>query len=229
MRGNHVMGRQELLAWWWIRTIEIVWSTLTPLASSALLLYGGWRVLLDGKDLRQIDVESFRTLIGVVEQDVFLFDGTVTANIGYGKRHADEAAVRRAAEMANALQFIEDLPHGFETVIGERGVKLSGGQRQRLAIARAVLANPRILILDEATSNLDTESERLIQASLETLMLGRTCFIIAHRLSTIVHADRIVVLAGGRVQEIGTHSSLMASGGQYRDMVLLQTSTVVAH
>ena len=353
MRGNHLMGRQELYAWWWMRIVEIVWETLMPIASAALLLYGGWRVLegnlslgelmmflvyllmllaplavlaqsaatfqnslsgfdrvldlleepremdadrptsrvdlaayegrflfddvsfiypqadtpalkdvtlevapgetialvgpsgagkttlcnllarfydptegrilLDGKDLREFEIESYRRLIGIVEQDVFLFDGTVAANIGYANRRASAAEVRRAADIANATEFIDELPAGFETVIGERGVKLSGGQRQRLAIARAVLADPRILILDEATSNLDTESERLIQASLQLLTRDRTCFVIAHRLSTIAHADRIVVLRDGRIVEVGSHESLMASDGEYREMVELQT------
>ncbi len=358
MRGNHVMGRQELYAWWWMRALEIVWETLMPLASAGLLLYGGYRVLqgqltlgdlvmflvyllmllgplavlaqsaaqfqnslsgldrvldlleepremesstaarihredvvgrvtfdgvsfqypgcqmyalsdisldispgetialvgpsgagkttlcnlavrfydpasgrvlLDGRDLRDIDVESFRSVSGVVEQDVFLFDGTVAANVAYGRKHATEDEIIRAAEIANAHLFVRGLPQGYNTVIGERGVKLSGGQRQRLAIARAVLANPRILILDEATSNLDTESERMIQASLKVLMRQRTCFVIAHRLSTISHADRIVVIEAGRITEIGTHDSLMASAGKYREMVLLQTSPSMAH
>ncbi|MHB0958092.1 MAG: ABC transporter ATP-binding protein [Pirellulaceae bacterium] len=358
MRGNHVMGRQELYAWWWMRAVEIVWETLVPLASAGLLLYGGHRVLqgyltlgdlvmflvyllmllgplavlaqstaqfqnslsgldrilelleepremesacavpihreevagrvtfdhvsfrypgcegfalqdisldvapgetialvgpsgagkttfcniavrfydptsgrvlIDGRDLRDVDVETFRSLIGVVEQDVFLFDGTAAANIAYGRKHAREQDILQAAKVANAHGFIEELPHGYDTVIGERGVKLSGGQRQRLAIARAVLADPRILILDEATSNLDTESERLIQASLKVLTRHRTCFIIAHRLSTISHADRIVVIEAGRIAELGTHDFLMASDGKYREMVLLQTSPVAAH
>lgn len=354
MRGNHLMGRQQLYAWWWMRTIEIVWKTLIPLATSALLLYGGWRVLegklslgdvvmflvyllmlleplavlaqsaaqfqnslsgfdrvldlleepremegagssvslrntelagrivfervrfsypgsdsfalqdvsldvepgetialvgpsgagkttlcnlvarfydptsgrvlLDDRDLSEIEAESYRRLIGIVEQDVFLFDGTVAANVGYGDRHATDDDIRRAAQIANAHEFVTDLPHGYDTVIGERGVKLSGGQRQRIAIARAVLADPRILILDEATSNLDTESERLIQASLKTLMQDRTCFVIAHRLSTVAHANRIAVLKAGRIIEIGTHESLMVLDGEYREMVLLQTS-----
>jgi ATP-binding cassette subfamily B protein/subfamily B ATP-binding cassette protein MsbA len=354
MRGNHLMGRQQLFAWWWARIIEIVWETLIPLASAALMLYGGWqvlqgnltlgdlmmflmylvmllgpiavlaesatafqnslsaldrvldlldepremeptpdsvrvkaadvdgrvtfenvsfsypgadmfaleefsldveagetialvgpsgagktavcnlvarfydptsgRILLDGRDLRDFDVESYRQLIGIVEQDVFLFDGTLRANIGYGRRHATDAEIRRAAEVANATEFIDELPHGFDSIIGERGVKLSGGQRQRIAIARAVLADPRILILDEATSNLDTESERLIQAGLHALMQHRTSFVIAHRLSTIIHADRIVVLEAGRIREIGPHDALLAADGKYAEMVLLQTS-----
>ncbi len=353
MRGNHLMGRQELYAWWWMRAIEIVWETLIPLASAGLLLYGGWRVLggnltpgdlmmflvyllmllgplavlaqsaatfqnslsgfdrvldllaepremeteeklpsispedftgrisfqnvgfrypnteahaledfnlevepgqtvalvgasgagkttlcnliarfydptsgrilLDGRDLRDIDVESYRRLIGIVEQDVFLFDGTVTQNIRYGGRDATQEDVHQAAEAANALEFIQNLPQGFDTIIGERGVKLSGGQRQRLAIARAILADPSILILDEATSNLDTASERLIQSSLNLLTENRTCFVIAHRLSTIAHADLIVVLEGGRIVETGTHNSLLTRGGKYSDMVQLQT------
>ena len=181
-------------------------------------------MLLDGRDVRDIDLESYRSLIGIVEQDVFLFDGTVAANIGYGRRHATDDEIRRAAEIANADEFIDQLPHGYDTVIGERGVRLSGGQRQRIAIARAVLADPRILILDEATSNLDTESERLIQTSLTALMQDRTCFVIAHRLSTVARANRIVVLQDGRVTEVGTHESLMSTGGTYSEMVLLQTN-----
>ena len=354
LRGNHVMGRQELYAWWWTRTVEIVWEVLMPLASTGLLLYGGWRVLeneltlgelmmflvyllmllgplavlaqsaaqfqnslsgldrvldlleepremlgdgelkrvdavyeagrltfvdvnfrypaggqnavseisldvqpgetialvgpsgagkttvcnlvarfydpsdgqilLDGHDLKELDVESYRTLIGIVEQDVFLFDGSVGANIGYGNRHATQEEIEKAANAANAHEFIVQLPQGYDSIIGERGVKLSGGQRQRLAIARAILADPRILILDEATSSLDTESERLIQTSLSRLMEQRTSFVIAHRLSTIAHADRIIVMEGGRIVQIGTHSELMASEGKYRDMVALQTS-----
>ena len=355
MRGNHVMGRQELYAWWWSRAIEIVWETVMPLATAGLLVYGGWRVLedrltmgdlmmflvyvlmllgplatlaqsaaafqnslsgfdrvldlleeplemvsdaetiriersdfvgsiefkdvnfsypgaddfalqdvnlsvepgetialvgpsgagktticnlvarfydptngvmlLDGTDLVEFDVESYRRLTGIVEQDVFLFDGTISDNIGYSNRQATEAEIATAAQIANAAEFIDKLPHGYDTVIGERGVRLSGGQRQRLAIARAVLANPKILILDEATSNLDTESERLIQSSMAALMENRTCFVIAHRLSTIASADRIVVLENGRISEVGTHDSLMELGGRYHEMVIMQTNT----
>jgi ATP-binding cassette subfamily B protein/subfamily B ATP-binding cassette protein MsbA len=180
------------------------------------------RVLLDGRDLRDIEVESYRSLLGVVEQDVFLFDGTIAENIAYANRRASEADIRRAARIANADQFIEELTDGYDSLIGERGVKLSGGQRQRIAIARAVLADPKILILDEATSNLDTESERLIQASLKTLMRDRTCFVIAHRLSTIRDADLIIVLEAGRIIERGTHEELLLNGGRYREMVRLQ-------
>ena len=182
------------------------------------------RVLLDGHDLKDIDLHSYRSLLGVVEQDVFLFDGTIAANIAYARPDASMDELRRAAEIANALEFIDRMPEGLSTVIGERGVRLSGGQRQRVAIARAVLADPRILILDEATSNLDTESERLIQASLEQLMQNRTSFVIAHRLSTISQANRIVVIDHGRVLQQGSHEELMASGGRYREMVELQTS-----
>jgi ATP-binding cassette subfamily B protein len=181
------------------------------------------RVTLDGRDLRDYDVESFRALLGIVEQDVFLFDGTIEQNISYARREATHDEIRAAATAANAAEFIDRMPLGMKTVIGERGVKLSGGQRQRLAIARAVLADPKILILDEATSNLDTESERLIQQSLGALMRGRTTFVIAHRLSTIAHADRIAVVEGGRIVEMGAHDELMAKSGRYRQMVHIQT------
>jgi ATP-binding cassette subfamily B protein/subfamily B ATP-binding cassette protein MsbA len=179
-------------------------------------------IRLDHVDLREIRVESYRRLLGIVEQDVFLFDGTVAENIAYADRRAARADVERAARVANAEEFIAALPEGYDTVIGERGVKLSGGQRQRLAIARAVLADPKIFILDEATSNLDTASERSIQHGLEALLHDRTSFVIAHRLSTIRRADRILVLDAGAIVEAGSHAALMAASGQYRDMVELQ-------
>jgi ATP-binding cassette subfamily B protein len=179
-------------------------------------------IRLDGTDLRNIRVDSYRRLLGIVEQDVFLFDGTVAENIAYADRRASPVDVARAARVANAEEFIEALPDGYDTLIGERGVKLSGGQRQRLAIARAVLADPKIFILDEATSNLDSHSERLIQRGLESLMRGRTSFVIAHRLSTIQRADRILVLESGSVVENGSHEELMSRDGRYREMVELQ-------
>ncbi len=181
---------------------------------------------LDGTDLRDLDVESYRQLFGIVEQDTFLFDGTIAENIGYGKRSATRNEIATAARLANADAFIAKLEHKYDTIIGERGVRLSGGERQRLTIARAILADPRILVLDEATSNLDTESERFIQQSLRTLMAGRTSFIIAHRLSTVATAHRIVVIDDGRVVEEGTHDELMAHSVRYRRMIELQTQPV---
>jgi ATP-binding cassette subfamily B protein len=180
------------------------------------------RILLNGADIREFRLRSYRDLLAIVQQDVFLFDGSVRDNIAYGRYDATDADVLDAAHRANAHEFIERLPQGYETFIGERGVKLSGGQQQRLAIARAILARPQILILDEATSNLDTESEQLIQASMASLLAGRTTFVIAHRLSTIRRADLILLMEDGRVIERGTHQALMNAGGEYHRMVVRQ-------
>lgn len=175
-------------------------------------------IRLDGHDLRELSLAELRGNIGVVFQETVLFTGTIRDNIRYGSPGADDAAVRAAAEAANATEFIDRLELGLDTLVGERGLTLSGGQRQRVAIARALLKDPRILILDEATSSLDSESEALVQAALDRLMQGRTTFVIAHRLSTVHDADRIIVLDGGRITEQGRHSSLLEQGGLYRDL-----------
>ncbi len=184
------------------------------------------QILLNGRDLRDYKLKSYRQLLGVVQQEVFLFDGSVFENIAYGNRAATMEQVVAAAQQANAHQFIAELDDGYESLIGERGVKLSGGQRQRLSIARALLADPKILILDEATSNLDTESEQLIQGAMHELLKDRTTFMIAHRLSTITHADLIVVIDEGEVVEAGTHDQLLKMDGHYAGMIRRQTETV---
>ncbi|HTN52239.1 MAG TPA: ABC transporter transmembrane domain-containing protein [Anaeromyxobacter sp.] len=177
------------------------------------------RILLDGNDLRDLDPGWLRRQIGVVSQEPILFSGTVAENVRYGRPEAGEAEVEAAARTANAHEFVARFPDRYATRVGERGVQLSGGQKQRVAIARAVLKDPRVLILDEATSALDAESEHLVQEALERLMEGRTTLVIAHRLSTVVGADRVVVLDGGRIVQLGSHAALMAEDGPYRRLV----------
>jgi len=179
-------------------------------------------IIIDGTDIRRISIQSLRSMIGLVTQDTILFNDSIRNNIAYGKQNATQTEIEQAAQAAYAHEFIMQTKQGYETMIGERGVKLSGGQRQRLAIARAILKNPPILILDEATSALDTESERLIQSALEKLMVNRTTFVIAHRLSTVQHANQIVVLDEGRIVERGRHAQLMRRNGLYRKLVRLQ-------
>ena len=176
------------------------------------------RVLVDGLDLITLKLRDYRANLGIVMQENFLFDGTVEENIRFARPEVSRDQVVRVSKIANADEFIRDFPDGYDTVVGERGIKLSGGQRQRIAIARAILADPRILILDEATSSLDSESEMLIQEGLRNLRKGRTTFVIAHRLSTIRSADQILVMEEGQLVERGTHRELLALGGRYREL-----------
>jgi subfamily B ATP-binding cassette protein MsbA len=182
------------------------------------------RVLLDGHDVRDLTLASLRGQIGMVSQDTILVHGTVRENIAYGTPQADEKDILDAAMSANAHNFIMEFPQGYDTPVGERGVTLSGGQRQRIAIARALLRDPRILLLDEATSALDSVSEAMVQDALNKLMYGRTTLLVAHRLSTVRHANRIVVLAQGRVAETGTHDALLAIGGEYARLWRMQSA-----
>ena len=180
------------------------------------------RVVVDGVDLADVKLSSYRSQLGVVLQETFLFDGTVRENVLFSRPEATEEQWREACRIARVDEFVERFPEGYETIVGERGVKLSGGQRQRLSIARAILADPRILILDEATSSLDSESEALIQEGLNYLMRGRTTFVIAHRLSTIRRADQILVVEQGRIRERGRHEELLAMGGRYYELYTRQ-------
>jgi len=196
-------------------------STLVDLLPRFLDPTAG-RITLDGVDLREIRLGALRALTGIVSQDTVLFNDTVRANVAFGRPDATQAQLDDAARAANALAFIEALPEGWDTNLGERGSRLSGGQRQRVAIARALVSDPPILILDEATSALDVESERLVQEAIDRLLEGRTVFVIAHRLATIQHADRILVLDGGRLVEEGAHDALLARGGPYARLHALQ-------
>jgi ATP-binding cassette, subfamily B, putative efflux pump len=196
-------------------------STIAGLAATFLNPKSG-KITVDGKDLSKVSLNSYRKHLGVVLQDEFLFEGTIRENILFSKPNAGEEEIQKAVKAAYVNEFTDRFDKGLETVIGERGVKLSGGQRQRLAIARAILANPKIIILDEATSNLDTESETLIQKSLNELITGRTTFVIAHRLSTIRQAHQILVIEEGQIAEQGTHDELIAKQGRYYDLYTYQ-------
>ncbi|MFY9644605.1 MAG: ABC transporter ATP-binding protein [Terriglobales bacterium] len=196
-------------------------STLVHLIPRFFDVSGG-RILIDDKDARDVTLDSLRSQIGIVTQETVLFNDTVRNNIAYGQPHVSQREVEAAAQTARAHEFIQGLPEGYNTMIGERGVRLSGGERQRIAIARALLKNAPILILDEATSALDSESESLVQAALQNLMSGRTVFVIAHRLSTVRRADRIVVLDNGTISDIGSHEELMQRAGTYRRLYELQ-------
>ena len=210
------------------RTVALVGTTgsgKSTLIKLLLRFYPSERgeILLDGHPIETLSLHSLRRAIGLVSQDVFLFEGSVGDNIAYGDPEASAEAVREAAVAAEAIGFIEALPEGFETLVGERGVKLSGGQRQRLSLARAILKNPPVLILDEATSAVDNETEAAIQRSLARVSRGRTVLMVAHRLSTIVGADEIVVLEHGLVVERGTHAELVRANGHYARQWRVQT------
>jgi ATP-binding cassette subfamily B protein len=188
----------------------------------------GGRITINGQDLRDVTQASLRAAIGMVPQDTVLFNDTIRYNIRYGRPDASEADVVEAARAAHIHDFILSLPAGYETMVGERGLKLSGGEKQRVAIARALLKDPRILIFDEATSALDSKAEKAIQAELERISKGRTTLVIAHRLSTVMDADQILVMAQGRIVERGSHRELLAAGGEYARMWALQQQAAAA-
>jgi ATP-binding cassette subfamily B protein len=185
------------------------------------------RIFLDGVDIRQLDLQALRNAIGIVPQDTVVFSANALENIRYGRPDATDDDVIAAAKLAAAHEFIERLPEGYQSFLGERGVRLSGGQRQRIAIARALLKNPPLLLLDEATSALDAESERLVQHALEAAMVGRTTLVIAHRLATVQRATKIVVMDQGHIVETGTHASLVAADGLYASLAALQFSATI--
>lgn len=197
-------------------------TTLTKLLLRLDDVQGG-RVLVDGQDVSRCTQQSLRRQVAYVPQEALLFHRSIRENIAYGRPNATDEQIREAARLANATEFIDRLPRGFDTMVGERGVKLSGGQRQRVAIARAILTDAPILVLDEATSALDSESEALVQEALENLMRGRTSIVVAHRLSTVAALDRIVVLADGEIVEDGTHTQLVEAGGEYASLWSRQT------
>jgi subfamily B ATP-binding cassette protein MsbA len=196
-------------------------STLTDLVMRFYDPTSG-SIELDGVNLKELNVEAFRRLYGVVNQENLLFNATIGKNISYGRDGVSQEQIEIAAEIANAAKFIEDIPEGYETIVGDRGIRLSGGQRQRVAIARAIVHQPKILILDEATSSLDTESERLVQAAIDRVIQDTTAIVVAHRLSTVIHADKIVVLEEGRIQDQGKHKELLERSKLYRRLCELQ-------
>jgi ATP-binding cassette subfamily B protein len=215
------------------RRLAIVGPTGSGKSTISRLLFRfydvtGGRILIDGQDVRDVTQHSLRAAIGVVPQDTVLFNDTIRYNIGYGKPSASEADIEQAARLAQVHDFVMTLPEGYDTMVGERGLKLSGGEKQRVAIARTILKDPRILILDEATSALDTRTEQDIQGAFRAAMSNRTTLVIAHRLSTIIDADEIIVVRDGAIEERGTHASLLARDGLYARLWAMQADEPMA-